>query len=186
MKKNTDFDEIEKKYKNIIDIAKEYMQSISDYEHNINHMNDVVHYTKLLIERLNIEIDVDVCIISAYWHDVGRIKVNEGHEKLSAEMLKEVMKDYKYDDILIDKCYKAIENHKWNMTPETIEGLIIKDADKLAWIGIGRWKSCIKNNQRLDTIVFLLPKLRNEILYFDESKEIYDEDIIKLLKLLYK
>ena len=72
------------------------------------------------------------------------------------------------------------------MKPETIEGLIVKDADKLAWIGIGRWKSCIQNNQRLDTIVELLPKLRNEILYFDESKRIYDEDIIKLIKLLYK
>ena len=101
-------------------------------------------------------------------------------------MLKEVMEDYKYDDILIDKCYKAIENHKWNMKPETTEGLIVKDADKLAWIGIGRWESCIQNNQRLDTIVELLPKLRNEILYFDESKRIYDEDIIKLIKLLYK
>ena len=43
-----------------------------------------------------------------------------------------------------------------------------------------------QNNQRLDTIVELLPKLRNEILYFDESKRIYDEDIIKLIKLLYK
>ena len=186
MKDNIDFDKIESKYKDIIDIAKEYMQSISDYEHDINHMNDVVHYTKLLIERLNIEIDIDVCIISAYWHDVGRIKLKEGHEKLSAEMLKEVMEDYKYDDILIDKCYKAIENHKWNMKPETTEGLIVKDADKLAWIGIGRWESCIQNNQRLDTIVELLPKLRNEILYFDESKRIYDEDIIKLIKLLYK
>ena len=125
MKKNIDFYEIEEKYKNIIDIAKKHMKSISDYEHNINHMNDVVHYTKLLIERLNIEIDIDVCIISAYWHDVGRIKLKEGHEKLSAEMLKEVMEDYKYDDILIDKCYKAIENHKWNMKPETTEGLIV-------------------------------------------------------------
>ena len=161
------------------------MQSIDDYEHNINHIKDVVYYTKILIERLNIEINVDVCIISAYWHDVGRIKQKDGHEKISAEMLKETMKQYNYDDSLIDKCYKAIENHKWNMAPETTEGLIIKDADKLAWIGKGRWESCVKNNQRLDAIVELLPNLRNDILYFDESRKIYDRDIIELIKLLY-
>ena len=71
------------------------------------------------------------------------------------------------------------------MTPETTEGLIVKDADKLAWIGKGRWESYIKNNQRLDTIVELLPKLRNEILYFEESRKIYDDNIIELIKLLY-
>ena len=179
------FDEIENKYKHLIEIAKKYMKSIDDYEHDINHVNDVVYYTKLLIERLDIEINVDACIISAYWHDVGRIKANGGHEKISAQMLKETMEQYNYDSSLIDKCYKAIENHKWNMMPETAEGLVLKDADKLAWIGIGRWESCINNNQKLDTIVELLPRLRNEVLYFDESKRIYDRDIIKLVTLLY-
>ena len=64
-------------------------ENIKDYEYNINHMNDVVSYTKELLNNINLEITIDVCIISAYWHDVGRIKINEGHEKLSAEMLKE-------------------------------------------------------------------------------------------------
>ena len=64
-------------------------ENIKDYEYNINHMNDVVSYTKELLNNINLEINIDVCIISAYWHDVGRIKINEGHEKLSAEMLKE-------------------------------------------------------------------------------------------------
>ena len=42
------------------------MKSINDYEHNINHMNDVVSYTKELLNFLNRDIDIDVCIISAY------------------------------------------------------------------------------------------------------------------------
>ena len=69
--------------------------------------------------------------------------------------------------------------------PQTIEGLLLKDADKLAWLGLGRWKECLNNGQRLDSIIELLPKLRNEILYFDKSKQIYDRDIINLNKLLY-
>ncbi len=84
------------------------------------------------------------------------------------------------------KCYKAIESHKWNMTPKSIEGLIVKDADKLAWLGSRRWESCLNNEQDLDTIMELLPKLKDSILYFNESKNIYDRDIINLVNILYK
>ena len=178
-------DYVEHKYHDLILIAKEYMKSIDDFEHNLSHMNDVVMYTKELLCHIDEKIDVDACIISSYWHDVGRIKINEGHEKLSAEMLKMEMMKHGYSDYLIDKCYMAIINHKWNMHPNTIEGLIIKDADKLAWIGLERWKECLSNHQELNSIIELLPKLRNEILYFDESKKIFDRDIIKLIELLY-
>ena len=183
--KSIDFDSIEMKHNKLISEAKKYMSTIKDYEHDINHMYDVVNYTKELLNSIILDADAEVCIITAYWHDVGRTKINEGHEKLSAQMLKEEMINNGYDNQFISKCCLAIENHKWNMKPTTTEGLIIKDADKLAWIGIGRWQSCLKNNQNLDSIIKLLPKLRNEILYFNESKKIYDRDTIKLVELLY-
>ena len=175
---------IEDKYKVLINKAIDYMSNISDFEHDINHVMDVVDYTYKLLGKVD-GVDKDVCIISAYWHDVGRIKINEGHEKLSADMLRDEMVKLKYGELFIDKCCKAIEKHKWNMLPETKEGLIIRDADKLAFLGIRRWKNCIEHNKRLDEIVNLLPKLRNEILYFNESRKLYDESIIELLKLLY-
>ena len=179
-------EEIENKHKDIIDIAKKYMSSIKDNEHNINHMIDVVNYTKELLELISENIDREVCIISAYWHDVGRIKLTNGHEKLSAEMLRDELERRGYEKNFIMKCYKAIENHKWNMTPETIEGLIVKDADKLAWLGKGRWESCLSSGQNLDALIELLPKLKDNILYFDESKKIYDRDIVGLVNILYK
>ena len=178
-------DEIENKHSKLITKAKEYMNQIKDYEHDINHMQDVVNYTYELLDKITINVDKEVCIIAAYWHDVGRTKCIEGHEKVSAEMLKEEMEKEKYDQCFIEECYLAIENHKWNMLPKTNEGLIVKDADKLGWIGKGRWKACLKNNQHLDSIIKLLPKLRNEILYFEESKNIYDRDIVNLVNLLY-
>lgn len=182
---NINFLKIEQNHSKLIQIATDYMTNIKDFEHNINHMKDVVSYTKQLLTILDVEVDSEVCLISAYWHDVGRIKASDGHEKISANMLKKEMKKLNYNDELIKKCFIAIENHKWNMHPQTIEGLVIKDADKLAWLGLGRWKDCLNNHQKLDSIIKLLPKLRNEILYFEESKKIYDRDIIKLIKLLY-
>ncbi len=183
--KNNNYSEIENKYKDLIHKAKEYMQDTTDHEHDINHMYDVVNYTKELLNLITLDVNKEVCIISAYWHDVGRIKVNESHEKLSAQMLKEEMMKSGYDNKLVNKCCLAIENHKWNMSHTTTEGLIVKDADKLAWIGIGRWKSCLENHQNLNSIIQLLPKLKNEILYFNESKVLYDRDIVKLVELLY-
>ena len=177
--------DIELKHSKLINKAKQHMSKITDFEHDINHMNDVVAYTYELLEKTKIDLNNEVCIICAYWHDVGRSKCIDGHEKVSAEMLKKEMTEQGYEEVFIERCTIAIENHKWNMLPKSNEGLIIKDADKLAWIGQGRWKSCLGNNQKLDSIIHLLPKLKSEILHFKESKEIYDRDIIKLIETIY-
>lgn len=177
---------IEEKHKELIEIAKKYMQRIQDPEHDMGHIEDVILYTKKLLDTLKEELDKEVCIISAYWHDVGRVRRKEGHEKLSADMLKETMKELGYEESLIQKCYLAIKNHKWNMVPNTKEGLVIKDADKLAWLGMNRWKSCLEHHVALQEIIEQLPRLRNEILYFEESRKIYDQEILKLLLFFYK
>ena len=57
---------IEKKYKHLIDKAINILNSIKDYEHNLNHTLDVVEYTKELLDRLDLDIDREVCIISDY------------------------------------------------------------------------------------------------------------------------
>ena len=181
-----DLEKILNDNKELIDISKKIMAKIIDFEHNEEHIKDVLKFITELISNLEEEFDAEVCIISAFWHDVGRLTKEEGHEQLSAEMLKNEMIKLNYSNELIDKCYNAIPYHKWNMTPHTIEGKILKDADKLAWIGIGRWKTCLENNQKLDAIIELLPKLRNEILHFDYSRKIYDREIVNLLELLYR
>ncbi len=183
-----EFNKIEEKYKELIDVAKEYMLTIKDSEHDINHMNDVVKYTKMILSNMNEvqNIDEEACIIGAYWHDVGRTKIQTGHEKVSAQMLEEQMRNMDYDETFIKKCSDSIEFHKWNMQPKTIEGLVVKDADKIAWVGSGRWNSCIKNKQRLDSIIELLPRLRNEILYFEYAKKLYDQEIVKIVTILYE
>lgn len=179
------FEEVENKHKELIEIAKAKMFTIEDKEHDINHITDVVNNTKQILKNIDNEVNFEACIIAAYWHDVGRTQISVGHEKLSATLLSEQMKKLNYEDSFIDVCTKAIELHKWNMTPTTVEGLVVKDADKLAWISTGRWNSCIQNNQRLDTILELLPNLRNDILHFECTRKMYDKEIINIVRLLY-
>ena len=185
MNTKIDFDRIETKYKKLIDIAKEKMKTINDFEHNIHHVEDVVFYAKKLMAVLNKRFDAEVVLLSAYWHDVGRTVAPDGHEKRSAEMLKQELVLQNFNTKFIEKCYLAISDHKYNMAPKTIEGKIVKDADKLAWLGLGRWQECINGKQNLDSIINLLPNLRNDILQFKESRKIYDAEIVKLTALLY-
>ena len=173
-----------KKHESLINEANLYMDKINYYEHNHNHIKDVVNNTLLIMNNLEEEFNLEACIIGAYWHDVGRVICNKGHEIKSSDMLRDTMEKLCYSEDFINICCEAIKYHKWNMEPITIEGHILKDADKLAFIGINRWRECTENNYKLDDIIELLPKLRNEILHFDISKELYDIQICELVKYL--
>lgn len=172
----------------LVNIAIDKMSKIKDPEHNYDHMQDVVRNTARILINMHKEnqIVIDTCIIGAYWHDVGRL-VNAGiHEEISANLLKEEMEKLGYANEFIQSCYESISQHKWSMKPKTFEGLVVRDADKLSWLGIDRWGSCIKEKQELKEIMNLLPRLRNEILYFEVSKTMYDKYIVELVEFLYK
>lgn len=72
-------------------------------------MIDVVNYTYKILGNISHDnINIDACIISSYYHDVGRLYQSNSHEQLSAIMLKEEMIKLGYNDDLINTCYNAI------------------------------------------------------------------------------
>lgn len=176
--------QIEQSNKELLQKAVEIMKTVPDFKHSLSHMESVVQYTKEILETVE-EANKEVCLISAYWHDVGRKIQNEGHAKISADMLQEEMKNLEYDDELIRKCYLAIYKHGWKEEPETLEGVIVRDADKIDFVGIGRWKECIETNCRFHKILELLPRLRKDLLKLECSKEIFDREIGKLVIYLH-
>ena len=178
-----DFKEIENKHKLLIEKAINTMKLVEDPKHSLSHVLQVVQYTKEILE--NVEADNEVCIISAYWHDVGRLEQEKGHALISAESLKKEMTKLGYDSEIIDKCYKAIYKHGWKEKPETLEGIIIRDADKIDFVGIGRWEECIKTNFKFRKILNLLPTMREKLLNLKTSKEIFDREIGNLVVFLH-
>lgn len=176
--------QIEQSNKELLQKAVEIMKTVPDFKHSLSHMESVVQYTKEILETVE-EANKEVCLISAYWHDVGRKIQNEGHAKISADMLQEEMKNLEYDDELIRKCYLAIYKHGWKEEPETLEGIIIRDADKIDFVGIGRWKECIETNCSFHKILELLPRMRKDLLKLEISKKIFDREIAKLVVYLH-
>lgn len=176
---------IKSKHKKIIQEAITQLKQITDPEHCYGHTLDVLNFAKRITDIKDYGADLDCLVISIYWHDVGRLYQNDEHESLSARLLEEKLLQEGYDKNFIKKCNEAIRFHRWNMSPKSIEGKILKDADKLSFLGKNRWASCIKSNYKLNEIIRLLPNLKNKILSLDESKKLYDEAIIELVKFLH-
>lgn len=172
------YEEIYNKNKRLIDVAIEKTKLCeNDPLHFIGHTIDVVNYVKELLEEITA--NKEICIIAAYWHDVGRSVKDIGHEEESGKILKEEMKRLGYNNEMINACYYAVVNHKRSSNPETIEGKIVRDADKIAYIGKNRWERCIKENpESLKEIIDIyLPILRNDLLRLECSKKLFDRDM---------
>lgn len=187
MEKNTinydnEIELIKKKYRNLIAKAINTMKGINDSVHGLAHVENVVANTIEILKEEN-DADKDVCILSAYWHDVGRVHGKEAHGVKSAEMLKSELFNNNYDEEFIEKCYKAIYKHDTKEVPETLEGIIVKDADKIDAVGVERWKACVESNQRLPRI---FPNLRENMIIRESSKKMYDKNAKKLIEYLSK
>lgn len=52
-----------------------------------------------------------------------------------------------------------------------MEGILVRDADKLDDLGIARWKECIEKNQKPPRVIV---DLRDKLLNLDYSKELYN------------
>lgn len=179
---DNEFEVIKEKYKDLIDKAINIMKDMNDSVHGLSHVENVVANTIEILKEEK-EADKEVCILSAYWHDVGRMYGKERHGVNSAEMLKTELINNNYDEVFIGKCYKAICKHDTKEIPETLEGIIVKDADKIDAVGIERWKACVESNQRLPMI---FPNLREEMIIRESSKKMYDKNAEKLIEYLSK
>lgn len=180
-------DTIDKK-QTLIEESRTLLEQIEDPEHSLAHTTDVFIYSSAICENLvrhkQYNFDSTVIEICSYWHDVGRIKDDIGHEQISADMLRVRMKKLKFNKEYIDKCCIAVEQHNWREQPKTTEGRILLDADKIGFVGRHRWRECLRLNTIPQTILMLLPRVRSQFLWFDESKEIYDTEIVNLVQVL--
>lgn len=159
-----------------------------DSEHGLAHIESVTKLTAKLMDRLkheNVNYDADVCLLSAYCHDICRSQNPSSHELDGAVKIRDELKNSnKYTDDFCQNVYNAIVFHKWSMKPQTTEGLIIRDADKLDWLSKWRWDLYRKQNINKDDIeiIKLLPQLRNKILYYECSKKLHDEMVLRITK----
>ena len=131
-------------------------------------------------------VDLDILDLVVWWHDVGRLYGDEGHAKKSGEMAKSYFTQANLDILDIDKACESIVDHsnREGGEPKFIEGKILKDADKLDFLTVSRWKIALetKSNWAIEIGINRIPIIRDEILTLPESKMMFDKLLNDLRK----
>ena len=119
------------------------IKKIKELAKNYSNKNDMVHRWDhvLRVYKLCMKIgekegaDLEVLKIAALLHDIGVWKDRKNHEKIGAEMAKEILKDY--DKEKKENVIHCIEVHRFSkgLEPKTIEAKILQDADRLDVLG---------------------------------------------------
>ncbi|WP_209389116.1 Pycsar system effector family protein [Chryseobacterium sp. RR2-3-20] len=123
---------------NILDKAKVYVENLFKdklssvyFYHNFIHTTSAVNKAEEIIKHSDIsEADREKVILAIWFHDVGFTDCNaEGHEKRSAEIMKEFLHKENYPQEYINDVYQLILSTEKCYQPKNLSEKIIKDAD---------------------------------------------------------
>ena len=113
------------------------------------HLNTTRKIALNLEEELDVAVDKEVLEVASLYHDIGRsediedgemdpFEGHEGHDRRGAEIVGEYVSDFLTENQL-KKVEKIIRNH--HSKPETVEGRIVQDADKISNFGVNNlWR----------------------------------------------
>ena len=104
--------------------------SVSYTYHNLSHTSEVVNGVTNLAatENLN-ELDSEIVLIAAWFHDTGYTKGCDKHENSSAAIVTSFLKEKEKSAAYISTVCDVIEATTYNYTPTTILAKVIRDAD---------------------------------------------------------
>lgn len=150
------------------------MLSLNDGAHNVEHIVRVYDWCRELAKNYP-ETDLNVLKISAYWHDVGRrfeSKEKDDHNLKSAQKVEKYLKKEGASEEFISKVKYNVLNHSFKYQPETIEGKILHDADKLAFLSDHEIPDAYDSmKEGYETLTFNIPKLKLALREYYEKKD---------------
>ncbi len=124
-------------FSNVLNLTEEYIYSFYKEKspavniyHDIVHTKEVVEITGKIGKEIGInDIDLEILLIAAWFHDTGHILQFMGHEEISCDFAKEFLEKNDYPAERINRVLKCIIATKIDIEPETLIEEIICDAD---------------------------------------------------------
>ncbi|MFW9843793.1 MAG: HD domain-containing protein [Candidatus Thorarchaeota archaeon] len=129
----------------IIDFVQKELSGFNKGAHKLDHTKRVYSLSMQIGEGL--QVSTRVLQAAALLHDVGRFKESEigvSHSILSGEMSAPLLQEIGYSETEIEQVVDAIRTHRFSegIEPNSLEGKILSDADKLDAIGtVGIYRS---------------------------------------------
>lgn len=173
-------------YKDSLTKVKDLYVGCDDAIHDLRHSERTSENARLIASEVGYE-DPDFLEVCAYWHDAARTKgISEGHEEAGAIMARDDLLQRGASQEEAERIYEAIRFHKSTDSPTTIEGKIIRDADKLDIYAVERWKKCAEEGWRKDYTDDLGRTIRNmdrypDVFTYDFTKKVYQKRVAEFL-----
>lgn len=180
------------------ELIKEAQQQLFDHPQDIFH--DIAHHARvqmlaheLIHDESLVEINLDVIDIVCWWHDVELVdqEVVEGERVVNVTARYISQKCNKDSEVVFD----AINFHEFGQSPQSQEGKVLQDADKLEILSLVRWmraQDALATGE-IDKKYVLqvaqdvkdnwLPKMLSRY-HFDFSKKWHEEHEWKILKII--
>lgn len=133
------------------DLERKVRQEFSDYRelaggknYRYHHLISVRDCAMKIAQKIEREVDLEVLETAALLHDIGRSKdiedgyldpmeTKEGHPERGAEIIDEYVPETLSSD-QVEHVREIVRNH--HSEPESVEGRIVQDADKLFKFGV--------------------------------------------------
>lgn len=121
---------------NFIELAERYAANIllslpgNMVYHNLNHTQEVVKAAQKIGTYINLSNDdMEVLMISAWFHDTGFKESYDNHEKQSIEYVRDFFKKHNYPTENQERIAACINSTKIDVKPETLIERVLHDAD---------------------------------------------------------
>ncbi len=111
-----------------------------DDTHGRGHAERVLAYARLIaeVEGITDRVDWGLVELCVALHDVGRFLPGEGHHaEKSAALARDLLRTAGCSEELVERVVNCILSHSYSLgvRPETLEAILVSDADKLDAIG---------------------------------------------------
>jgi len=136
----------------IIDFMQEKLSNSNSGAHTFDHSMRVYTLSMQIGDKL--PVSIRVLQAAALLHDVGRPRESEtgiSHSIISGEMSKPLLQELTYTESEIEQILDAIRTHRFSegIKPNSLEGKILSDADKLDSMGaIGVYRAIAHGETR--------------------------------------
>lgn len=163
-------------YTDSIAKAKSLYDGFDDVIHDVAHSRRVAENAALIAKEIGYA-DTDFLELCAYWHDTARTEGADPHEEPSAILARDDLIKRGATKEEANRAYEGIRFHKSSAHPTTIEGKIIRDADKLDIFSVERWSKCVQAGWRKDYV----EDFRRTITSMDKYPAVFTYDFAKKL-----
>lgn len=154
-----------------------------DSSHGWPHVERVIVWSNRIVNAEGLEVDPELLLVSILLHDVGRAlnDETEHHAVISSRIGELLLEKLGYHKDFIEDCKNAILAHSYTLKvkPETVEAMVLSDADKLdaiGAIGIARvfYTGAVKGRSFEKSVEHMKTKILKlrELLYFNYSRNV--------------